>query len=253
MRPLLSPGLHVLRRADGTLQVGLSPETAVLLPDDEDVRRNLRRLSRGEADLSDVPEALHPLLRTPPPTATGRVVVTGFGHRAGASLPARLRSLLEATGLPPARSEPDLVVLAGVGEPARETVDRLTQAGTPYLLLRLVEGEVLLGPFVVPGRTACVRCTDAAVTEEDASWPLLVEQYTRLSAHDRPDGSSEPFDPLLAELACAWTVRDVATFLTGHRPSTWSATLRLDRLLQVIETTQWLRHPSCGCSWTMTV
>ena len=203
MRPLLSPGLHVLRRADGRLQVGLSPATAVLLPDEEGVRRDLHRLSRGEADAAEIPESLKPLLRTPPGPATGRVLIAGFGHRAGASLSTRLRALLETAGLNPVRTEPDLVLLAGVGEPARESVDALTQAGTPYLLLRLVEGDVLLGPLVVPGRTACLRCTDAAVTEEDASWPLLVEQYARLSARDRSDGSSEPFDPLLAELGRA--------------------------------------------------
>ena len=52
MRPILRPGSHVLRRGDGELQIGLDPRTAVVLPDDEEVRGCLDRLSR-QAELRE--------------------------------------------------------------------------------------------------------------------------------------------------------------------------------------------------------
>ena len=76
---------------------------------------------------------------------------------------------------------PDCGVLVGVGEPDRELLDAWTRAGTPYLLVRLTEGRAVVGPFVVPGTTACLRCLDAHHTDADPAWPLLVRQYAAAS------------------------------------------------------------------------
>ncbi len=140
-------------------------------------------------------------------------------------------------------------MLLGVGEPDREVVDDWTRAGTPHLLVRLTEGRAVIGPFVVPGETACLRCVDAHCTDADPAWPLLVRQYSAASATDRPDGAPEPVDPLLATLALAWAARDLASYVDGLRPSTWSATVTVQPQLTRIESRSWLRHPACGCSW----
>jgi len=108
---------------------------------------------------------------------------------------------------------------------------------------------LVIGPFVVPGRTACLRCVDAHRTDADPSWPLLVRQYAAASIRDRVDGAPEPVDPLLAALALAWAARDLATYVDGRRPSTWSATITVQPDLSELETRSWLRHPACGCSW----
>jgi bacteriocin biosynthesis cyclodehydratase domain-containing protein len=140
-------------------------------------------------------------------------------------------------------------VLLGVGEPDRELVDGWTRGGTPHLLVRLTEGRALVGPFVVPGATACLRCVDAHCTDADPAWPLLVQQYAAASASDRPDGVPEPLDPLLAALALAWAARDLAAYVDGRRPSTWSATVTLHPDPGHLETRSWLRHPGCSCTW----
>jgi bacteriocin biosynthesis cyclodehydratase domain-containing protein len=140
-------------------------------------------------------------------------------------------------------------VLLGVGEPDRELVDSWTRAGTPYLLVRLTEGRAVLGPFVAPGQTACVRCVDAHCADADPSWPLLVRQYASAASRDRADGAPEPLDPLLASLAVAWAARDLASYVDGLRPSTWSSTVTLAGHLSRIEHRSWLRHPACCCSW----
>jgi bacteriocin biosynthesis cyclodehydratase domain-containing protein len=111
------------------------------------------------------------------------------------------------------------------------------------------EGAATIGPFVVPGRTACLRCVDAHATDADPSWPLLVTQYASRAGEDRCDGVPEPVDVMLASVSLAWAARDLASYAEGRRPGTWSATIRFDPYLTAIETQPWLRHPQCGCSW----
>lgn len=223
MRPLLRPGTHVLRRADGSLQLGLDPARAIVV----DARPELRAgLLDGSADCHDrvvsqldshgllVDErVLMPLIGLSPteqrrgsrlPRATGaalardagtdaarrvtsraacRVAVVGFGHPVGADLVAQLGDLLTRCGLRQVRPGSTassgtrrrpgrLGVLLGVGEPDRELSDPWMREQTPYVVVRLTEGRAVVGPFVVPGRTACLRCVDAHHTDADHEWPL---------------------------------------------------------------------------------
>jgi bacteriocin biosynthesis cyclodehydratase domain-containing protein len=158
---------------------------------------------------------------------------------------------MAAAGLPPhtGRAAPDAGVLVGVGEPDRELLDQWTRSETPYLLVRLTEGRAVVGPFVAPGRTACLRCIDAHHTDADPAWPLLVRQYAEASSRDRPDGAPEPVDPLLAALAVSWAARDLAAYVDGTRPSTWSTTVTLHPRPDELESSTWPRHPACSCSW----
>ena len=287
MRPVLRPGTHVLRRPGGQLQVGLDPSTALLLPDRPAVRATLSGLSAGveqtsrdasmaelsrhdvlvdAADLSallardDVaPTAAAALLREHGPRAPdvlaarrrSRVEVRTFGHRAGSPLRDTFMSFARQAGLHEAipRREPACAVLLGAGEPDRELVDAWTRAGTPYLLVRMTEGRAVVGPFVAPGSTACLRCVDAHCTDADPAWPLLVRQYAAASSRDQADGAPEPVDPLLGALALAWAARDVTAYVDGLQPSTWSTTVTVHERLHRLETRSWLRHPACGCSW----
>jgi bacteriocin biosynthesis cyclodehydratase domain-containing protein len=183
-----------------------------------------------------------------------RTTVTGFGGPLGQRLAASLSELLTGAGVPSRtgrtpRPADRVSVLVGVGEPRRELLDQLMRDSRPHLLVRMREGEALLGPFVVPGRTACLRCVDAHLADGDPCWPLVVAQYAGRDAGERTDGVPEPVDSLLAALALAWAARDVTSYAEGRRPTTWSATIGLDPPLTAIETQPWLRHPGCGCSW----
>ncbi|MGH3445703.1 MAG: TOMM precursor leader peptide-binding protein [Nocardioidaceae bacterium] len=268
MRPMLRPGTHLLTRAGGRLQAGLDPRTAVVVDDTAAVRTAARLLS-GCADISEYPDrALLDLLDahghlvdeqhvtgpgdTSRPRRDRAVEIRGFGHPDGDPARAHLHELLEQAGLRvrgPRSQEPRAIALVGVGEPSRDVVDEWTRTPTPYLVVRLTEGNALLGPFVVAGSTACLRCIDAHHTDTDPSWPLLIEQYAQACRRDRADGAPEPVDPLLAALAVAWAARDLATFLAGGRPATWSTTFRIDAGTGDIDARSWLRHPHCGCCW----
>ena len=182
-----------------------------------------------------------------------RTEVRTFGHPAATALRDRFVDLARSAGLPvagPARvRSPDCAVLLGVGEPDRELLDGWARAGTAHLPVRLTEGRAVVGPFVAPGRTACLRCIDGHCADADPSWPLLVRQYAAASSRDRPDGVPEPVDPLLAALAIAWAARDLTAYVDGQRPSTWSATVTLHPEPGHVETRAWLRHPACACTW----
>lgn len=187
------------------------------------------------------------------------VEVVRFGHPAATSLVSSAERLLATSGVRTtggttgrrrARGRaPRLGLLVGAGEPDRELADRWLREGVTYTVVRIVEGRAVLGPFVEPGVTACLRCVDAHHTDSDPDWPLLVRQLAELCVRDRADGVPEPVDPALGEVAVGWACRDLLTHLDGGRPTTWSATLTLDADLGGLERRAWRRHPECACSW----
>ena len=286
---MLRPGTHVLDRGEGEVQVGLDPHTALVLPGTPSVRDSLRlltssadlgaydeastlRLLEGHGALIDErdlmpllgdddvsPHTTAALARAVGPSAATarrarrerRTHTRSFGPDGADQLRDSFVALARAAGLNErsGTTAPDCGVLVGAGEPDRELLDGWVRDGTPHVLVRLTEGRAVVGPFVVPGATACLRCLDAHCTDADPSWPLLVRQYANASSRRRADGVPEPVDPLLAALALAWAARDLASYVDGLRPSTWSATVTIHPSLSTLETRQWLRHPACGCSW----
>ncbi|MDP2774844.1 MAG: hypothetical protein Q8O61_14930, partial [Nocardioides sp.] len=137
----------------------------------------------------------------------------------------------------------DVWLVASTGEVTRSVLDDLLREGTPHLVLRGALGSLQLGPFVVPGLTACLRCVDAHHAETDPRRALVVEQVALAPGTEGP-----PSDPALQALAVAWAVRDLLRFVEGDRPSTWSATHHLGPT-DAPSTQQWRRHPHCGCAW----
>lgn len=295
MRPLLRPGVPVLPRPDGWLQLGLEPDAAVLLPGSSGAAEVVGSLDGSEREDGPVlrqldaagvlvgEHAVLPLLADPLPG--GPAALAALVRHRGEAAPdavrrrrairlepqafspagepggpvdplARLLDLAALAGLaglaahPPHAGTSVVGVLAGTGEPDRERVDAWTRDGTPHLVLRLSEGRAVVGPFVVPGETACLRCVDAHHTDVDPCWPLLVHQRASGPGRGRrPDGLPEPVDPVLLALAAAWAARDLASWADGVTPSTWSATLTLDAALTGVELRRWRRHPDCGCGW----
>lgn len=287
MHPVLVPGAHVLRRDSAEFQVGLGAG-AVTLPgaSPPDVTRlgsspaltplvraglaasDDRVLRRTLPAPTDDPWLRHSLaavarrtgerLAAVLPDRKAHVVdVVPFGNPLGRHLAADLLQLCDRTGLrvaarPTRRGSgepPSVRALVGVGEPSRDLLDPLLRAGLPHLLVRLTEGRALVGPFVLPGRSACVRCIDAYRREEDPSWPLLVEQYARATCTDRADGIPEPVDAALATVALGWAARELATYAEGSDPSTLSVTVGLSPMLDTVERHSWRPHPHCGCAW----
>jgi hypothetical protein len=278
LRPTLRPGLRVLRRDDRHLQVGVDPPHRLVVEDDPDVRRLLGDLRTGAGAGPTTPaghRVLGQLLDAGLLVDAGELddalagaddrsaVLAAFAHfgehavdrlrdrgaaRVALDAPADLAHaaarLLRAAGLPLAgpgeTGTVDLVVADS--EPARDRLDPAARAGRPHLLVVGGPQGVRLGPFVVPGLTACVRCVDAHLGEADPRRATIVEQCTT------SPGDGWPRDPALMALAVAWAVRDVVSLVEGDRPATWSTTVEVGPGL-ALERRAWSRHPHCGCAW----
>lgn len=249
----LRAGLRVTRRGDDQLQVGLHPDDRVVVPDSDDVRGLLRDLAHG-VRASRVPTSLAPvverlsgrgLLVEPDHAAerARRLAGTSVGVVATDPVRATAVRLLAAAGLQVAgrRAAPAVVLHVTTGaEPRRDVLDQWVRDDRPHLTLTTLSGRTRLGPFVVPGRTACLRCVDEHLTDRDPRHPLVLEQH-----HSPDPGDSLRPDDL--QLALAWAVRDLGCWAEGRSPATWSATLELGGDSPALQ--RWDRHPRCGCAW----
>lgn len=268
----LAPGLRVVARGRDHLQVGLYAGRRTLLPRTEAVERTLEALiaRRGVDPDPETAPVLDRLARHGylVPRAEridrerrrrqGRVAL--LGSLAGVDVTelftrAAVEAVATAGPAGPAGDaveRADVVLVLSTGEIARERLDPLVRRGTSHLVVRLVDGAAMVGPFVVPGLTACLRCIDGHRSVHDPDHVVVTSRYVRASSRARPDGMPDLDDPLLATVAAAWAVRDVVAHLEGRRPSTWSRTLLLDAEPSSSNAEDWSRHPQCGCSWPTT-
>jgi bacteriocin biosynthesis cyclodehydratase domain-containing protein len=365
VRPVLKPALRLVWRGPATLQIGVRPETAVVLgnvndsaarllaafdgaTDDAQLRETARRLGLPP----DASDRLLALLRDAsvvddagaglvaagvlPPTASERLgpdlasisLVTGAadaggsvldrrtaavvrvvgGSRIGATLAALLaaagigrvevddpapcraadcapgglsprdvgaargsaveRALAAAAGArragtratgtratrPAAAGDPDLVVVTAPPQPDAALGEQLLRAGAPHLVVYVRETAGVIGPLVVPGRTACLRCLDLHRCDRDAAWPMIAAQL----AVESP-GAVHACDVSLATLvasvaalqALSWIDRDPDAALTrpDSLPATCDGTLEISLPDWRLRRRAWSPHPACGCHW----
>ncbi len=287
MRPLLVPGAHVLRRRDGSFQVGLDPRGAIVLPDTPAVASCLTRLDGSrtrpadeaaaavldEAGLLVDERAVSALLAGDDGPATGRAAsllrrhgtrapdvvaarsrraigLVGFGDPSGAELSERLRGLLDEALLTCDADEPAIGLLVGLGEPDRELARRLDAR----------PGPAPAGPAGRGARDGRPVRRTRGRRRACAAWTRTTPMPTRpgrcwCASTPRPaagrvaTGSPSRSTRCWPTVAAGWAARDLATYVDGGRPSTWSTTLTLDADLTAVETRTWSRHPECGCSW----
>ncbi|GAB4011831.1 hypothetical protein [Nocardioides ultimimeridianus] len=253
--PTLRGGRPVLRRDDHTLQIGIGahpvllrdePAVGALLEHLDPITTPTRQVDLDHPAVRDALARLHAAghltsAEAPPPLPAVGVSVLD------AALADRIAPLLEVAGLRRDDIDAEAWLVAVAGPVPRDIADGLLRSGSPHLLVSLLEGAWRIGPFVVPGATACLCCVDAHESEADPRRALLLTQAAR-AARRHPE---QP-DPLLELGALTWALRDLRTYLAGGEPGTWSATVDLpapDEPNGAPRITRWLRHPDCGCSW----
>jgi bacteriocin biosynthesis cyclodehydratase domain-containing protein len=254
----LLPGLRLVRRDADHVQLGVDPPRCAVLRDLPEVRRLVSDLAVGNRPPRPGPEAGRALaaiidagLLVPDDSAERRDRLSRSWLLVDAppEVTAGVTGLLEAAGvrrtgpLSVRRGTPDAVLVVTQGEVPRARLDPLVRDEVPHLLVRDHGHEAVVGPFVVPGRTACLRCVDAHLGEHDPRRGLAVEQAAAQEPLVTP-----PVDPTLRAVALSVAVRDLVTFVEGDPPATWSAAITVGRPLDLAPT-RWLRHPACGCAW----
>ena len=180
-----------------------------------------------------------------PATATGGPAAATGGPAAATGGPATLtgRPGVEAGPRSRLRRHPDLVILAD--SHGRELPGVLAGHGVPHLAASASEAIGVVGPLVLPGRSACLRCLDLARTERDPAWPLILAQLASQAATD-PLGC----DTVLATTVAAQAAAQALAFLDHGAEA--AAAVTNGTLELVLPSWQWRRrtwypHPRCGC------
>lgn len=139
------------------------------------------------------------------------------------------------------RRRPDLALLTDTLHPDLGRCRDLAARGVPHLVARMADGLGLVGPLVLPGRSACPRCVTLHHADRDPRWPMITAQLA-----DRT-GSGGPAT-LRATAALAAEQALLAVGPAGPRPpATLDAVLELDLARGSLHRRRWSPHPSCGC------
>jgi bacteriocin biosynthesis cyclodehydratase domain-containing protein len=142
---------------------------------------------------------------------------------------------------PASAARPDLVVLTARYLPLLQA--ELMRDQIPHLVVSASEAIGIVGPLVMPGRTACLRCLDLLRADHDPAWPLILAQLA-----DRPPGPLACDAPLAAAVAAQATSQVLAVI--DGAPSAVAVTNGTLEL--VLPGWQWRRrtwppHPECSC------
>jgi hypothetical protein len=197
----------------------------------------------------------HVVVRDGAPTRAADVAPAGLspgdvGTRREAAARAAVARAAPATrpGLPAGRSAPDLVLLAPDGPLDPLDGDGLLRAGIPHLLAAVRETTGVVGPLVLPGRSACLRCLDLTRTDRDPAWPRVAAQVATESAL-AGSGTIRACDTVLATAVAVHAVLQALAFLDGDLPLAVDGTVEITLPEGRLRRRSWTPHPCCGCGW----
>ena len=140
---------------------------------------------------------------------------------------------------------PDVVVLAPLPEAARVGGgDVLVAARIPHVAARIVELSGIVGPFVIPGNTCCLRCLDLHRGDRDPAWARVVAQ----AQHRRAEVAA--CDVTLATQVAALAAQQVLAYLDGFSPASVDGTIEIALPYGLARRRSWRPHPACGCTWS---
>ena len=141
------------------------------------------------------------------------------------------------------RQVPDLEVLADALGPEPERVTRLHAAGTAHMPVRLRDGIGVVGPLVLPGRSACLGCLELSRRARAPCWPTVAAQLTGRRGRADPASTAAT-----AALATAQAVAALDAIVGGGAPPpTLETSIELDARGGTVVRRRWHPMPGCGC------
>jgi bacteriocin biosynthesis cyclodehydratase domain-containing protein len=114
----------------------------------------------------------------------------------------------------------------------------------PHLPVVIRETTAVIGPFVLPGQTPCLRCVELTRGDRDPAWPVLAAQLIG-ERH-----SVEPCDVALASAAASIVALHILAWLDcgiDPPPPTVGGTLELALTDLRLRRRTVAAHPGCGC------
>ena len=135
----------------------------------------------------------------------------------------------------------DVEVITPVGSTPRPEV-LVSVRRRPQLLATVRETSALIGPFVRPGVTACLRCLELARRDRDPAWPTVTAQLVGAAR------AIEACDVALAALAASLACMQVLMHIDGaQRAPTEDGVLEFGLRDGRLRRRSISSHPACGC------
>ncbi|ABS02671.1 hypothetical protein [Kineococcus radiotolerans] len=260
-RGALPSAVPVVARPDGRFQVGSAPRSAVVLrtppvvagpwggpgrpahPGAEEGRAwsvydrsgpdpAERMALRAQAGVAVVgsPRTADVLLQLLADAGVGRLLC-----ERPQAVPAGTRT----AGRPGDPGAADVVVLLDEHSARPVLADGLVADGVAHLSVVLRDTDALVGPMVLPGRSACLRCVDRWRTDADPVWPAVRDALSRTAPR--------PTDAATAATVAGVAALQVLSHLDGALPAALGCTLELLLPEGRVRRRGWGPHPGCGC------
>lgn len=200
--------------------------------------------------------------------AAARIGVAGIGSVATALTRALIDGGVgECTRIDPAHTpEPDagptptMIVLASdrMSLAGVDAVNRMSQQdGVPWLLVRIDRTTALIGPYVVPGQTACFTCYEQRA-RANADHPREHEALFQTWRQIRDGAGPSPIPPEYAAILGNWVALDLMRAIAlGRNAAAAGRIISLDLQSLTSASREILRLPRCpDCSrqrtWPLT-
>jgi hypothetical protein len=145
---------------------------------------------------------------------------------------------------------PDVVVVVDLDVADPEQAPRLLASGVAHLSVVEREGDVVVGPLVVPGAAVCLRCLDLHRADLDPRWPDLAPQLADAVDDGGPAAARAGAGGVLAVAAVSAGIAaaGVLAHLDGGRSPLRGATYEVVAPYALPLRREWAAHPSCGCA-----
>jgi hypothetical protein len=142
-------------------------------------------------------------------------------------------------GDPAPQVPPSLVILADENARNPAMAGGLTVDLVPHLPVLVGVSRVVVGPLVLPGRSACLVCLERIRSDIDPGRPSIA---------DLGPAGPERSAPSLTAMAVALAAEQALDHLDGHdRPSAVDGTLEWVSGSYRARRRSWFQHPDCGC------
>ena len=262
----LRPTAHPVRRAPDQVQFGLSPSTGIVLAGltetESELLLSLAQSAGTARDVSLAERFAVPLARVREFIGVLRShdllvpdTVPAEGHRL--CVPGRgtvidlVREYVAAADIgvlvpdePGVPAAVDLALVCSIGATAPDEGAVWHRAGTPHLPVVLRDHEVVIGPLVHPGRSACLRCLDLHRRDRDRAWPRILSQVgsptTDLGRSvDAPGPQARTIAALVSMMAKECLGTPAAALGVA-----WQVSLPWPE----VHTRVWEPHPYCDCA-----
>ena len=179
-------------------------------------------------------------------TAPGDVMPGGLGPAdlgvpRAAGVAAAIREVAPEAHTGDIAAIPDLVVLTGALPRDQELAKALLLNKIPHLAVRAAEAIGVVGPLVLPGKSACLRCLDLVKAAADPAWP-------RILAQSGP-AAPEACDTVLAAATAALASAQALAFIDGAGPEPAAANGTLELVLPNWQWRRrtWAAQVACSC------